>query len=492
MMVDGRRTPAAVGGPTATILAISALFGLALLLVTRESTVAAAAGLAGVAAVLGISMARRALRRPETMAIVLAVVVATNLSATIGERGGIGLYLALLSLTAAGTAVAISTGALRVPSSPVLTGAALYLGALALTTLTSQNQGASFALVAETTQQLALLVVLVTILSASGSEASLTRAVVVAVAAMAALTAVQEFALENSTELFGLSRINLETDLGAATARHSGPFEDSNFWGRDLVLFVPLALSLSAVSGLGRQRAAVWLGCAAAMVLGVYLTQSRGAFVALAAAVILWLFFMGGRYRRLVLLLPLAIPLLLLIPGVGSRLGSIDALSAARREAGDLSLVGRVAVQRAAVRMIEDHPLTGVGPATFIESQREYQRTLGTTVFRPLDAHNLYLQVTAESGAIGLVGWMSLYGGAIVAASRSLIISRQLHPAPGITTATSLSAGALAALLAWGLSSVFLHLAHFQVLLLVIAVAAALDVHARRCLHGEPAPGQPK
>src|SRR5207302_642550 len=57
-------------------------------------------------------------------------------------------------------------------------------------------------------------------------------------------TAVQEFALHDSTSLGGLSGIGVASEVSGLGARHSGPQGDPNFWCRVLVLFLPLALAL--------------------------------------------------------------------------------------------------------------------------------------------------------------------------------------------------------------------------------------------------------
>ena len=60
---------------------------------------------------------------------------------------------------------------------------------------------------------------------------------------------------------------------------------------------------------------------------------------------------------------------------------------------------------RAAREMFADHPIVGVGLGGY---QREYyERRLGTDSSH---AYNIVLQVLAESGAIGLLGWLALWG----------------------------------------------------------------------------------
>ena len=110
----------------------------------------------------------------------------------------------------------------------------------------------------------------------TGRYASTFRLMVLVVAGLALLTVIQQYFLHNSTTFFGFSRIPLAADIGAATPRHSGPEADVNFWGRTIVLFVPLALSL-AVMRSERRRWWVWALAAGTLAAGEYLTQFSAA-----------------------------------------------------------------------------------------------------------------------------------------------------------------------------------------------------------------------
>jgi O-antigen ligase len=67
----------------------------------------------------------------------------------------------------------------------------------------------------------------------------------------------------------------------------------------------------------------------------------------------------------------------------------------------------------AGLAMWHDHPLTGVGIGQFASHLREYgvQRSLG--------AHNIYVQVLAETGTIGAILFVALIGTSLVALWRA-------------------------------------------------------------------------
>src|SRR5262249_17919172 len=154
-------------------------------------------------------------------------------------------------------------------------------------------------------------------------------------AGLALLTGVQEFVLHNATTFGGLSKLaTAPTDT--ATARHTGPLADANFWARLLVVVAPLALSLFVVARAWTQRA-VWLVAFALLCGGVFLTQSRGGIVALGAGTVVWLLVAGRRQARLLVLAPLVVWLLLINPITGARLSSLSDLTSSSQGSGDPS-----------------------------------------------------------------------------------------------------------------------------------------------------------
>jgi hypothetical protein len=91
--------------------------------------------------------------------------------------------------------------------------------------------------------------------------------------------------------------VPLVSQSGAATPRHAGTSADVNFWGRLLILFAPARVLARRRATRPRTRL-VWVGCALSLIAGVYLTQSRGGFIALFVAIVVWLAVAGGWYRR--------------------------------------------------------------------------------------------------------------------------------------------------------------------------------------------------
>ncbi len=101
------------------------------------------------------------------------------------------------------------------------------------------------------------------------------------------------------------------------------------------------------------------------------------------------------------------------------------------------SMARRIEYWKAAVAMAMDHPLAGVGTAGFGEYYPLYKTPLGEET---REAHNDYLQVLAEHGAIGLAFWLLLIRGMLAGAGT---LSRE--PAGTVGFWTLRVAGAIAA-----------------------------------------------
>jgi hypothetical protein len=146
----------------------------------------------------------------------------------------------------------------------------------------------------------------------------------------------------------------------------------------------------------------------------VYLTQSRGGEIAIAAALLLMMIVGSPHLRRFAALLAIAglvivevfftgwIPTYVITP-VLKYLGIIQ-ISFTAPSAQDFSTAERLAHWIAGVRMFVDHPLTGVGIGNYPDA---YSRYFVTIFVNSLGhAHNYYINIAAETGAIGLTAFL--------------------------------------------------------------------------------------
>jgi O-antigen ligase len=428
------------------------------------------------------AVAALALVRPRVALLLLVVFDVANLNGVIADQVGVSPYRAQLALATVALLIVLVRSRSRLSWSPVLLGVAVLFAGFAVSLVGAASPSDSLALLASRLRDLFYFVVVYALLLTTRAARPVAQAVVVVLAGLAALTVVHELVLGNRGDLFGLSRVPLVSESGAATPRHAGTSSDVNFWGRLLIMFTPLAFSLGAAAT-RRSVRLVWAGCAVSLVAGVYLTQSRGGFLALFLAVVVWLAVAGGWYRRSLLLMPVVVAVLVPISGIGARLSTLTTSGGTA----DPSVVERRRLQVDAAKMFLDRPLTGHGIGSYPSVFRSYDRLADS--YQPVDievaAHNLYLEQVADGGIVLFLAWALFVGSVLFAAVRSLVIGRRA----GDALTAWLPVGVISGLAGWLLASAFLHLSDFRALLVLAALAAALDVRARDL---PPAPALPR
>jgi O-antigen ligase len=144
-----------------------------------------------------------------------------------------------------------------------------------------------------------------------------------------------------------------------------------------------------------------------ALFVALALTYTRSAWVGGAAAVGVLCLLKGPRLiadLRLMAVLPVLAALVFTFapPQVKDRLYSIvDLQNPTNRD--------RFAMARAGLRMVEDHPLTGVGPDMVQELYPEY-RDAGAVQENQPHLHNVPVHIAAERGLLGLLMWLGFLG----------------------------------------------------------------------------------
>jgi O-antigen ligase len=161
------------------------------------------------------------------------------------------------------------------------------------------------------------------------------------------------------------------------------------------------------------------LGAVVVCLLGMFLTLSRAGLVALAAALAAAVV-VSGRQRLLVGALVLALSLSTV--GYFSFAASQQARERVTTLAGG---TGRTDIWTVAWRMIEDHPVRGIGIGNFQTVSIHYLLRPGAIlrdefiVDRPQVTHNSYLNVLAELGVPGLLLFGTIVLGCFTAAWRA-------------------------------------------------------------------------
>lgn len=349
-----------------------------------------------------VPAARPASVRLETLAFgaLLAFVAALQISIAAAQM----LLAAMLLVWAA----SLAARGERVGVPRMFWALAVYAG---LTLVSAVFSGDPLASLADSKQLVLFAIVPAVYDLARGRRAELTIQVLITVGALAAIVGIVQYAILHYDNLGRRPQGTLTHYM-----TYSGV----------------LMLVLSAAAARLIYRADDWVWPALVMpallvALGLTFTRSAwvGAFAALAVLALL-------RDRRLLALAPVAAALFVALApaGVTSRAYSMFNLS-------DPTNRDRLAMLRTGVRMVRDHPLTGVGPDQVKVVYARYRDPLAVEPVNP-HLHNVPMQIAAERGLPALAAWLVFVGILAVDLLRLLRASRH----------RSVAAAGLAALVA--------------------------------------------
>jgi len=223
----------------------------------------------------------------------------------------------------------------------------------------------------------------------------------------------------------------------ALSYRFDHPLDHANTAGYLLAMSIPLCLYVVHVER-GWRRWLAGLSCLG-QILALLLTYSRGAWLGWIAA----MFFFGivhRHWRYLMVTLLVAAACVAALPPLRQRVVSVV------RPGSDVAIGERLHVLKGAIRLGLDHPVLGVGYGRGRlkqELRRSYQDEFSSDI--PIwHAHNVYAELFAGTGLLGLGAFVWLIGGTL----RRLLRRARAHATAerllGLTLATSWSAAAVA------------------------------------------------
>jgi putative inorganic carbon (hco3(-)) transporter len=287
-----------------------------------------------------------------------------------------------------------------------------------------------------------------------------------------------------NNHLFGLARtdqaaldptrLDVTSGVGGngARPRLAGPIGEKNRYAQVLIVVLPLCVYLARTE----TRRTLRLLAAVAGVLtlcGMMLTFSRGAAIALGVVLLAAPLVGFVRARFVVGMLAAVVALTLVVaPDYISRidtLGAADSALAADSTA-DGAVVGRATENLAALHVFARHPIFGVGPGQFFRQySQEYANQLNLRFLNtPRRAHNLYLEIAADTGIVGLATFMAIVTATLWGLWRVNVLWRAHHPPHA-----QLAVACLLSLVAYLASGVFLQLAYHRYFFFLVALANA-------------------
>ena len=242
--------------------------------------------------------------------------------------------------------------------------------------------------------------------------------------------------------------------------RPGGATGDANYFAQDACLVLPLAFLLTWRSRVLWERTLTF-GCLILTIGSTFLGGSRGGMLALGAAFLWLLWHAPRRLRNFTILVILIIPPLLLSP-----------FSPVRRlihpAPGDTNgEQARLIAWKAGLRMIEQHPIAGVGLGQF-KPKMDLYADPGTTL--DTIAHNTYMEIAAETGLPNFLIFVTL----LFFAYRSLSRVRRRASDSGPPLVHLAATGIQAGLVGFIVGAFFLSAEHMKLFWLMMFLSMAL------------------
>jgi putative inorganic carbon (HCO3(-)) transporter len=260
----------------------------------------------------------------------------------------------------------------------------------------------------------------------------------------------------------------------------AGAFVDNNGYALGTVMIMPLligtAQNIRVLVPEGMLRTWTQRAFYAAVPLCMFAvvgTYSRGGFLALLAAALVFLLLQRRRFTALAVVAAIALVLVAVVPIPQSYLDRIETIQT-YKEVGEDSALSRPHFWRVATRMGMSNTF-GVGLRQYEAAYDKYDFLFGR-FGRQRAVHSAHFQVFAELGFLGAAVWLAMFGYAFFACLRVRARSRLAHLQPDDAHVLFTLANALlTSMTGFVVGGAFLALALNDLTWLTFAMVAALD-----------------
>jgi O-antigen ligase len=223
--------------------------------------------------------------------------------------------------------------------------------------------------------------------------------------------------------LWGLTQAKVANSSSALqVGRLTGATVEANVLATLLIVCMVFASAL-ALRARGPAARALSVCAALAAAAAFFGTFSRGGIIAFLVAILTGCVY-GGRWRRVFVALAIGVALV----------GAVvlhDTTSTAAQRLTSTDTSGRSDIWTVGLRMVRAHPIVGIGSGNYTIAEPHYLLTSAGTVKNvnliltsPHVAHNIYLNVLAEMGIIGLALFLSVIALSIRSAVRAVTLFR--------------------------------------------------------------------
>ncbi len=310
-----------------------------------------------------------------------------------------------------------------------------------------------------------------------------TWALLIAGGFIGALSVYQQFTHTFQNNYWGFAQMSfaqintgVETINGAVTApRLAGQIGEKNRYAQVMLMLVPIGIFRfwGEKKNLMRILAAVMTGLIA---MGAALAYSRGAAVGFVLMMLIMVFMRYIKLWQVGIIVVLLAVVLAAVPTYATRLTSLQTLAASFSDDSggvanaDGATLSRLTEMGAAGLVFLDHPILGVGPGLFPLYYQSYADLIGLrTLNQDRQAHDLYVSIAAENGALGLACFLMV----IYMTLRGLARTRKrwLQDEPEIA---NMATAYMLSIVTYLTTGIFLHFAFIRYFWLMLALAAAV------------------
>ncbi len=257
-------------------------------------------------------------------------------------------------------------------------------------------------------------------------------------------------------------------------ARLEGPLGEKNYYAQIMLMVVPLGLFQfrSETSTKWKLLALLATGLA---IVATALTFSRGVVVAFVILVIVMVLFRYISFSQIFLLGAGLVLIFLLFPQYMTRILSIQDVLDIRADGPgisntDTSTQGRIGENYTAWLVFLDHPFVGVGPNMFKYHYQDYAEQIGIKSHNEVRrAHNLYLEVAANNGILGLFFFLALP--AVTLFNLAGVNNRWRQTDPALA---NMAIGLFLAIVSYLADGLFLSLAYERYYWMILAIGGAV------------------
>jgi O-antigen ligase len=231
---------------------------------------------------------------------------------------------------------------------------------------------------------------------------------------MGTLSVIQYLTGSFGNNFAGFAQAPVMNIVGDTSGRRvAGPIGDPNFYAQIMLVLIPIALDrLWNEDNRFLRLLALWALTASG--LAVVFSFSRGGFLAMLAALGAMGILHPPKPRAVLITMVVLVILFPFIPSTYTeRIMTISEFlpgSAPQNvPPGEASYRGRISELMVGLMMFRDHPVLGVGYDNYPVHYQEYSRQLGLDPrTEQRSAHNLYIEVAAETGLLGILTFMML------------------------------------------------------------------------------------